>query len=73
MVDDRATQRKKMREQLANLRNAAMAELERRGYDVRGKTPAQIRQILKRGPSKKAHRRRPTIKATNRDQTYDLT
>lgn len=73
MVDDRATQRKKMREQLANLRSAAMAELERRGYDVRGKTPAQIRQILKRGPSKKAHRRRPTIKATNRDQTYDLT
>jgi hypothetical protein len=73
MVDDRATQRKKMREQLANLRNAAMAELERRGYDVRGKTPAQIRQILKRGPSKKTHRRRPTIKATNRDQTYDLT
>ena len=66
MVDDRATQRKKMREQLANLRNAAMAELERRGYDVRGKTPAQIRQILKRGPSKKTHRRRPTIKATNR-------
>ncbi|MFZ0399653.1 MAG: hypothetical protein WAL03_01045 [Pseudolabrys sp.] len=53
MVDDRATQRKKMREQLANLRSAAMAELERRGYDVRGKTPAQIRQILKRGPSKK--------------------
>jgi len=54
MVDDRATQRKKMREQLANLRSAAMAELERRGYDVRGKTPAQIRQILKRGPSKKS-------------------
>ena len=73
MVDDRATQRKKMREQLANLRSAAMAELERRGYDVGGKTPAQIRQILKRGPSKKAHRRRLTIKATNRDQTYDLT
>lgn len=61
MVDDRTTQRKKMRDELAKLRNAAMAELERRGYDVRGKPPAQIRQILKRGPSKKAHRRKASI------------
>ena len=54
MVDDRTIQRKKIRDELAKLRNAAMAELERRGYDVHGKTPAQIRQILKRGPSKNA-------------------
>jgi hypothetical protein len=27
-------------------------ELERRGYDVRGKTPAQIRQMLRRRPTK---------------------
>jgi hypothetical protein len=48
MVDDRAVLRK--REQLAELKSAAIAELERRGYEVRGKTPGQIKQILKRRP-----------------------
>jgi len=52
MNDKRTVQRKKLREELAGLKNAALAELERRGYDVRGKTPIQIRQILKRRPSK---------------------
>jgi hypothetical protein len=52
MSDDRTVQRKKLREELANLKNAALAELERRGYDVRGKTPVQIRQMLRRRPSK---------------------
>jgi hypothetical protein len=50
MADDRAIRRIKMREKFAELRRAAIADLERRGYDVRGKTPAQIRQILKRRP-----------------------
>lgn len=53
MADDRAFRRAKMREKFAELRGAAIADLERRGYDVRGKTPAQIRQILKQRPSKK--------------------
>jgi hypothetical protein len=52
MNDKRTVQRKKLREELAGLKNAALAELERRGYDVRGKTPVQIRQILRRRPSK---------------------
>ena len=52
MVDDRAAWRRKKREQLAELKSAAIAELERRGYEVRGKTPGQIRQILKRRPLK---------------------
>jgi xanthine/CO dehydrogenase XdhC/CoxF family maturation factor len=52
MVDDRARRRKQMRDKLAELKSAALAELECRGYDVRGKTPAQIKQILKRRPSK---------------------
>ena len=51
MSIDRNVQRKKMREELAELKNAAIAKLKRRGYDVRGKTPAQIRQILKRRPT----------------------
>jgi hypothetical protein len=50
MVEDRAIRHNKMPEELAELKRAAIAELERRGYDVRGKTPAQIRQILKRRP-----------------------
>ena len=34
---------------LEELRNEAIADLERRGYDVRGKTPAQIREMLRNG------------------------
>jgi hypothetical protein len=52
MDDDRALARIKMRERMVELRSAAIADLERRGYDVRGKTPAQIRLLLKRRPSK---------------------
>jgi hypothetical protein len=37
---------------LEELKREAIAELERRGYDVRGRTPAQIRQILRRRPTK---------------------
>ena len=47
MAEGRAAQRSKLRKELAELKNTALAELECRGYDVRGKTPAQIRQILK--------------------------
>lgn len=32
---------------LEELKAEAFAQLERRGYEVRGKTPAQIRQILR--------------------------
>jgi hypothetical protein len=40
------------RKTVEELKNDAIAELEQRGYDVRGKTPAQIRKLL-RQPSKK--------------------
>jgi hypothetical protein len=40
---------------LDELKSEAIAKLERLGYDVRGKTPAQIRQMLKaRSPRPKA-------------------
>jgi hypothetical protein len=48
MAEDRTAQRSKLREKLAKLKSTALAELERRGYEVRGKRPAEIRQILKR-------------------------
>jgi hypothetical protein len=51
MVDDRVAQRNKFIETLAQLRSTALAKLERRGYDVRGKTPAQIRRLLRGRPS----------------------
>jgi hypothetical protein len=35
---------------LEELKREAIAELERRGYEVRGKTPAQIRRALRRRP-----------------------
>ena len=37
-----------LRKELAELRESALSELERRGYNVRGKTPAQIRKVLRR-------------------------
>jgi hypothetical protein len=49
MTDDRVMLRRKA---FQEIRSAALAELERRGYEVRGKTPSQIRQILKRRPTK---------------------
>ena len=52
MSDDRATRRLKLHETLAGLKSAAIAQLERRGYEVRGKTPAQIRKIIRRRPAK---------------------
>ena len=47
-------ERKNKREELAKLKRAALAELERRGYAVHGKTPGQIREMLKRRPKKSA-------------------
>jgi hypothetical protein len=52
MSDDRAVLRKKRQGELVDLKSSAIAELERRGYEVRGKTTTQIRQILKRHPTK---------------------
>jgi hypothetical protein len=44
-ADDPAVPHRKTLEQL---RCEAIVALESRGYDIRGKTPAQIRKILKR-------------------------
>ena len=52
MSTDRAGERKNKIEELAKLKDVALAALERRGYEVRGKTPAQIREMLKRRPKK---------------------
>jgi hypothetical protein len=52
MSDDRTAPRKKMQDELAELKSSAIADLEHRGYEVRGKTTTQIRQILKRHPTK---------------------
>ena len=51
ILNQRAALRTKMQEELAGLKSSAIAELERRGYEVRGKTTAQIRLILKRHPT----------------------
>ena len=52
MSDDLAVLRRKKQENLAGLKSLAIAALEDRGYEVRGKTTSQIRQILKRHPTK---------------------
>ena len=62
MVNDRVIRRAKMREKFAELKRAAIADLERRGYEVRGKTPAQIRLILKRRPSKQTSHAKGALK-----------
>jgi len=53
MFDNGNVQRDKIRQELAALREEAISKFERRGYEVRGKTPAQIRSALRRRPKKK--------------------
>lgn len=54
MTDNGDARRDKLREELAALKEKAFAQLERRGYDVRGKTPAQIRNALRQRPKKRS-------------------
>lgn len=63
MSDDQTDRKKRIREDLAELKRAALAKLEQLGYDVRGKTPRQIRQLLRRRPSKQ------NLKVADRQQT----
>jgi hypothetical protein len=53
LADDHVGRRNKLREKLAELRSIAIAELERRGYEVCRKTPGGIRQLLKQPASKR--------------------
>lgn len=48
MSDNRIMLREKKLDDLANLKSVAIAQLEDRGYEVRGKTTTQIRGIIKR-------------------------
>lgn len=52
MSGDRAVPHKEMQEKMAKLKSLAIAKLENRGYEVRGKTTTQIRKILKQHPTK---------------------
>jgi hypothetical protein len=52
MSDERVELRKAKQAVLASLKENAMAALERRGYDVRGKTTTQIREVLRHHPTK---------------------
>ncbi len=45
---------------LEELRNEAIAEFERRGFDVRGKTPAQIRKLLRQRPNNRSSKQTET-------------
>jgi hypothetical protein len=47
--------RRKFVEDLRRLREEALAELERKGYEVRGKAPAEIREAIKRAPRTKTN------------------
>ena len=62
MADDRIARRNKLRETRAELRNTALAELKHRGYELRGKSPGEIRQLLKRRPLKKNRKLRSAKK-----------
>ena len=52
MSDERVELRKAKLAVLAGLKETAMAALERRGYDVRGKTTSQIREIMRHHPTR---------------------
>jgi hypothetical protein len=55
MGDERADRRKRLQEELAKLREAALAELERCGYDVRGKTTSDKANVRARPHETKRH------------------
>jgi hypothetical protein len=44
---------------LEELKREAIGKLERHGYNVRGKTPAQIRQMLRPRPTKTKSNAKP--------------
>ncbi len=52
MPERRAALRKLKHEKLVDLKDVAITALEHRGYEVRGKTTAQIRQILRKHPTR---------------------
>ncbi len=52
MPEARATLRRLKRLELDELKDAALTALERRGYDVRGKTTSQIREIMRHHPTR---------------------
>lgn len=52
MSDDRVALRKRKQDKLVSLKKIAIAALEQRGYEVRGKTTSQIREVLRRHPTK---------------------
>jgi hypothetical protein len=56
-----AGRHKRLHDELIALRAAAITKLEQRGYEVRGKTPAQIRHELKRRRSKPAAQLSPPL------------
>jgi hypothetical protein len=51
MPDARAAMRRVKKKELAVLKDLAISALERRGYEVRGKTTTQIREILRHQPT----------------------
>jgi hypothetical protein len=50
---------------LEELKTEAIAELERRGFDARGKTPAQIRKLLRLRSKKRSSNQTGTGWRTN--------
>lgn len=52
MSDDSVALRQAKKESLARLKEAAVVALERRGYEVRGKTTTQIREVLRHHPTR---------------------
>ena len=51
---DAARRKRKLAEELVDLRERALAELEAQGYQVRGKTTGQIRRALLTRPKRKS-------------------
>jgi hypothetical protein len=48
---EQALARETKRQAMARLKETALAALERRGYQVRGKTTTQIREVLRHQPT----------------------
>jgi len=52
MISDATEIKKQKQLACAAMKQAALTALERRGYDVRGKTTTQIQRVLRRRPTR---------------------
>jgi hypothetical protein len=66
-AEDWVDERKRFLEDLGRLREEALGKLETQGYEVRGKTPSEIRDTIRKGRRRRF--RKHGVRAYHEDTT----